>query len=867
MGNSGYNSPINSEPLIYLGGLIAWFTNAGAIGYQIVVYTTGYSYYESSEYWIQSVTGSPFNNTMINGAALSPHYWVRRQRSYTGTYIQATGTSSNNATFGANYVESTGLTNDAVLIRNDMAAAGYGSGVNGFQLVPIYPPPTNANVTVNVSSNLAVVPATGYGLHTSVYADSFGDPSLPGALNQGGVSVLRYPGGGYADTFHWSVSRPALGYANGYGMTPAFGNPTNFGYMGPSTDFGGFIALLTNAQCQALITLNFGSGQKWGTIGHTNLAIPATNGEPTEAAAWVAYANAGTNIFGTTNDVTIGTDSQGNDWKTAGYWAMMRAASPLGTDDGYNFLRIGRNPPIGIKYWKSAMNVSAPAITIPAGTTVMPKTIPCRILTRLIRVTEVPDLSPAAYGRGVKSFSLLMKKVDPTIKIGAVVTTPPGDYSWDSYNGHHWTDQVLPQCASNIDFVIAHSYPYNGSLDNGSQTLPIPGSLYPAMVNGTGSHTDGVSAGLKDEIATYRTDATNVQIFITEFGYSGTLTNSVNGEPITGPVNTLFVADSYETWLELGVANVDFLELSVNTYLGTVSTPGGVYYGVQLAHTMAGSGDQLVSATSDTTALRAHAAVQQSGKIGVLLLNENETNSLTVNVSIPNVNLAGSATQIQFGTNNFSATSADENIPISLPTTNTVSISGNLVSVTLPPYTMSVLTIPILSNPPPVLAAISNRTVNVGQTVAFTASATDTNQPPPTLTFALLAGATNATLNPNSGAFSFRPLVTQANSTNDFTLKVSDSGSPPLSATQSFFVTVNPLPLPQLASAGWSKGQFGLQVSGQAGPDYEIQTSTNLTQWSAVFKTNSPAMPFSWQDLAATNSAGFYRVVVGPPLP
>jgi hypothetical protein len=170
-------------------------------------------------------------------------------------------------------------------------------------------------------------------------------------------------------------------------------------------------------------------------------------------------------------------------------------------------------------------------------------------------------------------------------------------------------------------------------------------------------------------------------------------------------------------------------------------------------------------------------------------------------------------------------------------------------------------------NTPPMLAPIASQTVNVGQTVAFTASATDTDQPPQTLAFALLAGTTNATLNTNSGAFSFRPLVTQANSTNNFMLAVSDNGTPPLSATQSFSVIVNPLPLPQLASGGWNNGQFVLQVGGQSGPDYAIETSTNLTQWRAVFRTNSPVMPFSWQDLAATNSAGFYRVIVGPPLP
>ena len=88
-----------------------------------------------------------------------------------------------------------------------------------------------------------------------------------------------------------------------------------------------------------------------------------------------------------------------------------------------------------------------------------------------------------------------------------------------------------------------------------------------------------------------------------------------------------------------------------------------------------------------------------------------------------------------------------------------------------------------------------------------------------------------------------------------------------MSATQSFSVVVNPLSAPALPSVSFSNGQFGFQVSGQAGPDYAIQTSTNLTQWSAVFTTNSPAMPFSWQDIAATNAAGFYRVVVGPPLP
>ncbi len=173
----------------------------------------------------------------------------------------------------------------------------------------------------------------------------------------------------------------------------------------------------------------------------------------------------------------------------------------------------------------------------------------------------------------------------------------------------------------------------------------------------------------------------------------------------------------------------------------------------------------------------------------------------------------------------------------------------------------------VSSNTPPVLAAITNRTVNAGQTVAFTASATDTNTPTQTLTFALLAGVTNATLNTNSGAFSFRPLVTQANSTNNFTLKVSDNGTPSLSATQSFAVFVNPLTQTGFSNVSVAGGQFSFSISGQSGPDYAVETSTNLSQWSNVFITNSPALPFLWTDTNSAVPMRFFRIKLGPPLP
>jgi hypothetical protein len=146
--------------------------------------------------------------------------------------------------------------------------------------------------------------------------------------------------------------------------------------------------------------------------------------------------------------------------------------------------------------------------------------------------------------------------------------------------------------------------------------------------------------------------------------------------------------------------------------------------------------------------------------------------------------------------------------------------------------------------------------------------ATDPDVPPQSLTFALLNGPTNATLDSASGILSWRPLVSQAGAVYPISVAVTDDGSPPLSGTNSFQVTVNALTQPSLESPLWAAGQFSLTVSGQTGPDYAVQASTNLVDWQTVFQTNSPAMPFDWSDPnSGTYSAQFYRVVVGPPLP
>jgi hypothetical protein len=95
-------------------------------------------------------------------------------------------------------------------------------------------------------------------------------------------------------------------------------------------------------------------------------------------------------------------------------------------------------------------------------------------------------------------------------------------------------------------------------------------------------------------------------------------------------------------------------------------------------------------------------------------------------------------------------------------------------------------------NHAPVLAAVTDRTVNEGDLVSFTAQATDVNLPAQNLTFTLGAGApTGASIDPQSGAFTWTPAEAQGPGSYLIGVIVTDDGSPPASAAQSFTVTVN----------------------------------------------------------------------------
>jgi hypothetical protein len=168
-------------------------------------------------------------------------------------------------------------------------------------------------------------------------------------------------------------------------------------------------------------------------------------------------------------------------------------------------------------------------------------------------------------------------------------------------------------------------------------------------------------------------------------------------------------------------------------------------------------------------------------------------------------------------------------------------------------------------NQAPVLAVIPNQTILAGRTLVVTNSANDSDIPPQTLTYSLFSAPAGASINTNTGVFSWRPAIAQSPSTQTVAVVVSDNGVPDMSTTQSFDVTVTQPVKPSLNFTSITNDQFMFLINGDTGPDYTIQFSTNLVSWAIIATVSSPTLPYFWVDSnSATSGLRCYRALLGP---
>jgi Cellulose binding domain/Fibronectin type III domain len=291
-----------------------------------------------------------------------------------------------------------------------------------------------------------------------------------------------------------------------------------------------------------------------------------------------------------------------------------------------------------------------------------------------------PDKSPAQYAALVRDYALAMKAVDPSIKIGAVLTAPgewPDGITAEGDAGP-WNQVVLSVAGPAIDFAIVHWYPSGSS---GPEVLPKTDRL-----------VDQTSL-LRQQMRLYANK--DIPIAMTELNTSYGRNTQPGG---------LFAADSYATLMANGVFNIDWWNVhngiaETSTIAGhpdyndfgllssgtcdtdgtvcepALNTPFAPYFGLSMLSRFAGPGDQLLTAAANDPLVKVHAARRTNGGLSVLLINQDPDNAKTVALDYAGYSPASNAQVLTYGNGDTAITTA----------------SGSAKQVTLAPYSLTTL--------------------------------------------------------------------------------------------------------------------------------------------------------------------------------
>ena len=472
-----------------------------------------------------------------------------------------------------------------------------------FAAVPVVVP-NPIRLQVDTGAALRQIDGRVFGVNTAIWDAQLGtsaNRALLGALNQ---KSLRYPGGSAGDDYDWQTDRSV---SNG-----------SFQWASP---FPTFAALAQSVGAQAYLIVNYGSGT------------------PEQAAAWVAYSNGPAS-----STLALGTDVKGRDWHTVGYWAALRGASPLASDDGYNFLRVGHPAGFGFLYWEIGNECYGGWETDQHGGA----------------LSGSPN-DPYTYAQNFAVFRQKMLAVDPTIHLGAVVTGDPDSYG----NGQHpvtnprdgtthtgWSSVALAYLktlGAPPNFVIYHDYDQEPGQESDSGLLNAATALAATR-----------AAGLRQMVNDYLGAATGagVELALTEL-------NSVSynpGKQSVSLVNGLYYAEAMAGVAGSGFNACQWWCLRNGTVTGTnndpglygtrlfgdygllasgdqsgtpVNTPYPTYYAAKLMTHWAAGGDTALGGTSNYAPLSIHAARRAgSGDLCLLVVNRSASSDLTAQIEL-----------------------------------------------------------------------------------------------------------------------------------------------------------------------------------------------------------------------------------------
>lgn len=272
--------------------------------------------------------------------------------------------------------------------------------------------------------------------------------------------------------------------------------------------------------------------------------------------------------------------------------------------------------------------------------------------------TNVRPHDPYTYAMRAKDYITQMKAVDPTIKIGVVIsgneTSQDNGYTdhaatnprtGEESNG--WTPVLLTTLKSQgviPDFVVHHRYVYLGDQEHDLSLLLSSKAWKTEMAH--------IRQMLTDYLGT---DAAKIEITVTEH-------NSTASQPAkqtTSLVNGLFLADSIGYAAQTEMKALVFWQMSddaqnpgENPSLYGWRNYGGygimervaatdpkfevypTFYIYKLLKHFARGGDSVVSTESNYAMLSAHAAVRADGSLSLLVINKHPTATYDTRIAL-----------------------------------------------------------------------------------------------------------------------------------------------------------------------------------------------------------------------------------------
>jgi hypothetical protein len=619
------------------------------------------------------------------------------------------------------------------------------------QLEPLESRELLAVVSVNAGQMVRPVNDNVLGVNLAWWDSSLNTSQTQQLVQNAGLNMFRFPGGSSSDTFH-------------------FNDPPSYNGKGTAPSMASFIASVNGA---GMVTLDYGSGS------------------PQEAAALLAYLNApvgNTTAIGSGEEWSSTTNSWvQKDWQTAGYWAGLRAATPLTTDDGLNFLRLGRSTPFGIHYFEVGNEIYGSWETDYHG--------------QGGDTGKAHD--PATYVAFAKQFAGYAAQIAPSISIGV----DSGSIGYDN----NWTSNVLQQGVSQgftPGFISDHLYMQGPGSESDSylllDTVSDPNNQDPNNPKDWALRAAGYRQLLQQILGAA---AGNVELLATE--YNSVYSNP--GKQTTSLVNGLFVADSLGSILQTEYNGSLFWDLrngwetgnnnSASLYgwrqggdyglLGSSNAPPATgtyvpyptYFAEQLVSKMAHNGDTVVLASSDDPNLSVYVVREANGHLDLLVINKNATTDLTGQFQITGFQPNGQAQFWQYGKTQDTAQSQTTDGHSALANfTTTLTLNGSNFTYTFPSYSMTVIDLgggqsgnqpptvatPASASPNPVTGKTTTLSVlgaDDGGEANLTYTWTTTGTPPAAVTFSAngtnAAKTTTATFS-KAGAYNFQVTITDA---------------------------------------------------------------------------------------------------------